>query len=73
MHTAQKSDLRTAGYVESIPFPVRTIPDMDYRGIARCQWKRRRNRITRYREMSKATDLKFGTPVHMDNFLKMHE
>jgi len=23
--------------------------------------------------MSKATDLKFGTPVHMDNFSKMHE
>ena len=36
-------------------------------------WKKRRTRITRCRETSKATDLKFGTLVYMDNFSKMHE
>jgi len=35
VHNSLRIYLRTAGYVESIPFPVRTIPDKDYRGIAR--------------------------------------
>jgi len=62
---------------------IHTISSTDYPGYGlsrHCQvsrldnvWKRRRTRITRYREMSEATDLKFGTPVHVDNFSKMRE